>query len=148
VLDIDVLRLYDTTAKLSAGPTCACDHAFDFGPGVDQLAVAFGNRIELRDLATSAMRDLSCKEKIRKLKFIDRDRLIVTTENDVLVFDLATGKVAMRLGHHEWTTALATSPDGKTVAIGHHGTVVLWDLVKNTARTFQVPGRSRASAHS
>jgi RNA polymerase sigma factor (sigma-70 family) len=50
-------------------------------------------------------------------------------ERSVCVWDLATGKLLRRLpGHFEENRAVALSPDGKTLALGHDDVIRLHDL--------------------
>jgi WD40 repeat protein len=137
------LNLYDATAKLRAGATIACSGAFAFGPRDDQLAVANTSNLSLCNPATNDVRSLSCKGEIRKVQYLGQEKLVVATEDDVTVLNVATGEETLRLRHQDWVTALASSPDAHLVAIGdNRGNVTLWDVTTGKSSTLQAPGKS------
>lgn len=54
--------------------------------------------------------------------------LLVSGNDDLLVWDTAEGQLLCRIKQDSWVTALAVHPDGRTVATGHDdGKVRLWD---------------------
>jgi serine/threonine protein kinase/WD40 repeat protein len=88
----------------------------------------------------------------------DGKRLATAVETDserageVLVWDVATGKVVLRLeGHTHGVTRLAYSPDGKRIASidqrrnGPHHEIKLWDAVTGTELLSLKPEPTRAS---
>ncbi len=142
-LDHPELKLYDADARLRPGKIFACSGAFAFGPRADQLAVADERKLSLRNLGTSESRDLTCEGEIRHLHYLSEEKLVVAIEDGVILLDVATTKEVLRLRHHDWVTALATSPDMRTVAIGDlGGNVILWDVKTGKSSSFQIPGRS------
>jgi len=142
-LESDKLNLFDATAKLRAGPTFPCSGAFAFGPRADQFAVVEENNLSICDLTTNETRILPHTGEITLVKFMDEETLVATTGSEVILLDIASGKVTKWFRDQEYVTALATSPDGKTVAIGDsQGNVILWDTTTGDSSIVQVPGRS------
>ncbi|HVU86458.1 MAG TPA: hypothetical protein VHD36_04010 [Pirellulales bacterium] len=145
IRDQDKVKLYDATANLRAGPSydCSGTGGFAFSPVAAQLAVASDNNILFCDPTTNAMRTFPCEMEIRNVQFVGADNLVIATEHGVTLVRVATGEVAARLKHDSWVTALATSPDARTVAIGdNRGHVLLWDAKTGRSSSFRAPGRS------
>jgi WD40 repeat protein len=56
-------------------------------------------------------------------------RLLASGNDDLILWDVATGTLVKRIAQTSWVTAVAFSADGKTLASGHDdGTVRFWDV--------------------
>jgi len=72
-----------------------------------------------------------------------RSSLLVSSNRErIEIWDLATEKQVRTLrGHRQWISAIAISPDGKTLASGGlDGTIQLWDLATGTLQA-SLPAR-------
>src|SRR5262249_23845014 len=124
-----------------------------FGPDGNQLAFVAGgtngpnrkpDQVEVWDLRTGKQRVAlpwaNLRARAGRLVFSgDGDRLAlslvqaVATENETVVWDLRTGKAVRTLGGEGARQALASSPDGKRLAVGTERSatpfeVRLWDV--------------------
>ncbi|HEY4312151.1 MAG TPA: WD40 repeat domain-containing protein [Pirellulales bacterium] len=139
----DKVNLYEVEAQLLATGHLACTGGFAFAPGTEQLAVANGSNITLSNLVTKNERNLAFGQEINNVRFVGDGRVIVATEQELILLDVTTGDVAGRLKHEQWVTAIASSPDAQTVAIGdNRGNVVLWNVKTGRSSRFRAPGRS------
>ena len=74
---------------------------------------------------------------MRAVAFSPDDKTLATGDDDnqVRLWDVATGKVRLFKGHASEVRTVAFSPDGKTLASGGgDGTVRLWNVGANDAR--------------
>jgi WD40 repeat protein len=76
--------------------------------------------------------------------FGPKARLLASGNDDLLLWDAASGQLLQRVAQGSWVTALAFSHDGRTLASGHDdGTVRFWD-----AASQQLLGRIHAHPSS
>ncbi len=56
-------------------------------------------------------------------------KILASGNDDLILWDVATGQLISRIGQTSWVTAIAFSTDGKTLASGHDdGMVRFWDV--------------------
>lgn len=56
-------------------------------------------------------------------------RLLASGNDDLILWDVATGQLVNRIVQPSWVTAVVFAPDGRTLASGHDdGTVRFWDV--------------------
>ncbi len=114
-----------------------------FSPDGRWLAVGeAGPQIRLRDRITGKERLISVSapaDGITALAFSPDSRRLAAacgaSDNDIHIWDLASGAEMRLIGHSGWIVALAFSPDGQTLASASTDqTVRLWDLRRQTER--------------
>jgi WD40 repeat protein len=93
------------------------------------LGPLFGDGVLLWDLATGKRKSIA-KYDVSSIAFTPDSKMLAVASKSVRLYDLATGKEkAFLSGHEEWVTAVAFSPDGKTLASASMDkTVKLWDV--------------------
>src|SRR5436309_15711658 len=107
----------------------------EIGPVADidllaQSTVAIvGDNVQLWDVATmeqNALTDLKaeCVAGSQSGKM-----LAVATGRDIHVWDVANGKKKYTLGHGQFVSSIAFSPDGsRLMSGGDGGTMIIWDI--------------------
>jgi WD40 repeat protein len=56
-------------------------------------------------------------------------RFLASGNDDLILWDVASGQLVNRLPQSSWVTAVVFAPDGRTLATGHdNGTVRFWDV--------------------
>jgi WD40 repeat protein len=114
--------------------------AVAISPGGNLLAIAAGNTVQLRTLATRApCGDLrGHTAPVTALAFLPGGQQLLTGSADhtVRLWDVATRTALATLrGHTGYLRAVAVSPDGLTAAsAGYDRVVVLWDLAARRRR--------------
>jgi RNA polymerase sigma factor (sigma-70 family) len=65
----------------------------------------------------------------------EKNLVITTTDNEIRIWDAATGKQRMRIAQTGWIRGIALSPDGSKLASSSLGddTVTIWDLATGKA---------------
>jgi WD40 repeat protein len=134
-------------------------YAVAFSPDGKRLAVGGGTygfgQVAVYDLTTgkllwSITADVSSNDSadcapmnVNPVVFVEGGRVLAHLgRSGIVCRDVATGKVLRQLPSENGVYALASSPDGKTLAVGswHTGYIHLWDLSsQKVVRTFQYP---------
>src|SRR4051794_22812234 len=62
-------------------------------------------------------------------RFSPNAKLLASGNDDLILWDVATGQLVNRIAQPSWVTAVAFSAEGRTLASGHDdGTVRFWDV--------------------
>jgi WD40 repeat protein/serine/threonine protein kinase len=121
--------------------------ALAFSPNGSLLAFTIADStVNLQELATAKLRELTGEGKITAIAFAPDGRtLAVADDRTVRIWDVSTGRLLEVLrGHDGVLTSIAFSPDGKTlVSGGTDGNVIRWDPARQAAG----PGNEFKPAH-
>jgi WD40 repeat protein/serine/threonine protein kinase len=152
-----LVRLWDTRSGgrrvVWQRPGSNCNvTALGFAPGGDRLAVGYyhpngGPCVDLVDLAGSSVQATLRGHAgfIRALVFSPRGAVLASSDRDGVckLWDAATGQEQRTLRRQQSVSALAFSPDGRTIAVGTHpvneldrrqASVTLWDVASGAQR--------------